>query len=229
MNVGGLRANGLMKDRVFMSDTGLEQQEPGVTTGRDPTENEPGELRTMETTTPDTAVASVPSAAPLPMQPKPQRRQDQAATIEHLAARRAVPPLSADAPEVKYRLSILRTDITRLVTGLRWGGVPIEDTTEQLIPLLDVGPLQQWAPVLVPYLLEIDRAGNSKSQDPNPKEAPIRKLLRGRAPRRLELGAWDFSGAWCLVFGVWDLELLWNLEIGIWSFVPVSDDTRQCS
>jgi len=182
-----------MKDRVFMSDTGLEQQEPGVTTGRDPTENEPGELRTMETTTPDTAVASVPSAAPLPMQPKPQRRQDQAATIEHLAARRAVPPLSADAPEVKYRLSILRTDITRLVTGLRWGGVSIEDTTEQLIPLLDVGPLQQWAPVLVPYLLEIDRAGNLipvwlkviEQEDPTdlPPDANPAETMIGRARR----------------------------------------------
>lgn len=143
-----------------MSDTGLEQQEPTITTERDPTENEPGEVRTMETSTPDTAAGSVPSAASLPVPPKPQRRQDQVATVEHLAARRAVPLLSADAPEVKYRLSILRTDITRLVTGFRWGGVSIEDTAEQLIPLLDIGPLQQWVPVLVPHLLEIDRAGN---------------------------------------------------------------------
>src|SRR5207302_3544355 len=36
----------------------------------------------------------------------------------------------------------------------------IQDTAEQLIPLLNVGPISQWAPVLIPFLLEIDRAGN---------------------------------------------------------------------
>ncbi len=47
-----------------------------------------------------------------------------------------------------------------LVTDLRWGGVSVQDTTERLIPLLNVGSLQQWVPVLVPFILEIDRAGN---------------------------------------------------------------------
>ena len=31
---------------------------------------------------------------------------------------------------------------------------------ERLIPLLNIGSLQQWVPVLVPFILEIDRAGN---------------------------------------------------------------------
>src|SRR5207302_1134645 len=47
-----------------------------------------------------------------------------------------------------------------LLTDLRWGGGSVEDTAERMIPLLNVGSVQQWKSVLIPFLLEIDRAGN---------------------------------------------------------------------
>src|SRR5579875_158127 len=81
-------------------------------------------------------------------------------TAEHLAARRSLPELDAESPEIKERLIELRSAVTRLVTGLRWGGQSLEQTTEQMIPLLNVGPVQQWKSILIPFLLEIDRAGN---------------------------------------------------------------------
>ena len=61
----------------------------------------------------DINVVAVPAAA--------QQRSNRTATVEHLAARRALPELNADAPEVKQTLSELRTELTMLVTGLRWG------------------------------------------------------------------------------------------------------------
>ena len=36
----------------------------------------------------------------------------------------------------------------------------MKDTADQIIPLLNVGSLQQWIPILVPNILEIDRAGD---------------------------------------------------------------------
>ena len=105
-------------------------------------------------------VTPVPTAELEAKIPAPQRALNRTGTIEHLAARRPTPPLDAQSPEVKQRLSELRPEITTLVTDLRWGGVSVQDTTERLIPLLNVGSLQQWVPVLVPFILEIDRAGN---------------------------------------------------------------------
>lgn len=82
------------------------------------------------------------------------------AAIEHLTARRDVTPLDADDPYVKQRLSELRSELTTLVTDLRWGGVTVQETVDRLVPLLDFSPLPQWIPVLIPTILEIDRAGN---------------------------------------------------------------------
>jgi hypothetical protein len=81
-------------------------------------------------------------------------------TVEHLAARRPTPELDPETPEMKQRLADLRTEITRLLTGLRWEGRSVEETAEDLIQLLNVGSIQQWKPVLLPFLHEIDRAGN---------------------------------------------------------------------
>ena len=100
----------------------------------------------------DVDVVTVPAAA--------QQRSNRPATVEHLAARRTLPELNAEAPEVKQAMSELRTELTMLVTGLRWGGQSVKETAERIIPLLNVGSLQQWIPILVPTILEIDRAGD---------------------------------------------------------------------
>ena len=139
-----------------MSETSLEQTEP--TNPINLRANEPGELAIEEKySTPP--VISTPTDLRVGI-PKPQRSAGRAGTIEHLAARRPVPPLDIDDPDIKQQLAELRTEFTTLVTNLRWGGVSTQDTTDRMIPLLNVGPIQQWAPALIPFLLEIDRAGN---------------------------------------------------------------------
>jgi HEAT repeat protein len=110
-----------------------------------------------------TATSVAVPAPPVTVSPPPaatQLRSNRSATVEHLSARRTATPLDADSPEVKEKISELRTEMTTLVTGLRWGGLPVNDTAERIIPLLNAGPLQQWIPILVPNILEIDRAGN---------------------------------------------------------------------
>ncbi len=128
-----------------------------------------------------------------PATPPPPQRRDRPGTVEHLAARRMAPALNDDMPEVKKRLSELRPSITALVTGLRWKGESVQDTAERLIPLLNVGSLQQWALVLVPHILEIDRAGNLlpvwqeiiEREDPTdlPPDANPAETMIGRARR----------------------------------------------
>lgn len=102
---------------------------------------------------------TIPDVATTPITVAP-RSMDRAGTAEHLAARRPITPPDADAPEIKQRLSDLRSEITTLLTDLRWGGASIDHTTTQMIPLLDVGPFLQWKAILIPFLYEIDRAGN---------------------------------------------------------------------
>src|ERR1043166_6320666 len=48
------------------------------------------------------------------------------------------------------------------------------------------------------------RSRSTKSQNPNPKEAPITKLQK-RIATNLIIGAWDFFGAWGLVLGIFHL------------------------
>jgi len=142
-----------------MSDTGLEHTEP--TNYFDSEEPELGEVRLGETSTPATAVAPIPARAGLmTATPEAKRQQDRSGQVEHLAVRHSLPPLDANAPEVKQRLSEMRGEVTTLVTDLRWGGASVQDTVARIIPLLNVGPAQQWASPLVSTLLEIDRAGN---------------------------------------------------------------------
>jgi HEAT repeat protein len=95
-----------------------------------------------------------------PATPLPVQAQERMGTIEHLASRRPLPPLDADTAEIKERLTELRIEVTRLVTSYRWEGLSTENAATQMIPLLNVGMVQQWHPILIPFLLEIDRAGN---------------------------------------------------------------------
>ena len=106
------------------------------------------------------AVAPAPSATMVPVPAAAQQKSNRTATVEHLAARRNLPELNANSPEVKQTISDLRTELTMLVTDLRWGGQSVKDTADRIIPLLNVGSLQQWIPVLVPNIWEIDRAGD---------------------------------------------------------------------
>lgn len=141
-----------------MSDTGQKQTE-----STNPNESEStqfGGMGIVEISTPETVVApEAPGRLMSPPSPA-QQRQSRAGNAEHIAARRPVPPLDVDAPEVKQRLSELRTEMTTLVTDLRWGGASVEEIAERVVPLLNVGSVQQWAQPLVATILEIDRAGN---------------------------------------------------------------------
>ncbi len=137
--------------------------------------------------------APAPSATMVPASVAAQQKSNRSATVEHLAARHKLPELSADAPEVKQTLSELRTELTMLVTDLRWGGQSVKETAERIIPLLNVGSLQQWIPVLVPNILEIDRAGDLVpawlyiigQEDPVdlPVDANPAEMMIGRARR----------------------------------------------
>jgi len=141
-----------------MSDSSLEQ-----TKSQDPVDTgtaEAGELYIEEKATETSTVAPVPTAELEAKITVPKQAQNRAGTIEHLAARRPITSVDTSLTEVKERLSELRSTITRVVTGYRWGNISFEDATEQIIPLLNVGSIYQWAPVLVPFMLEIDRAGD---------------------------------------------------------------------
>lgn len=139
-----------------MTDIRLERTEP--TNPTNVNIDERGQLAIEEKYT-STPVISTPTDLRIGI-PAPQRSSNRADTIEHLAARRPVTPLDIDEPDIKQQLTALRTEFTTLVTALRWGGASVQDTADSIIPLLNVGSVPQWAPVLVPFLLEIDRAGN---------------------------------------------------------------------
>jgi HEAT repeat protein len=118
---------------------------------------------------------------------------DRTGTVEHLAARRTAPPIDASSPTIKQQLSELRIEVTRLLTGVRWNGLSVEDAAQQMVPLLNVGSVQQWQNVLIPFLLEIDRAGNllpvwlhiieHVEDPPVPSNANPAETLEGRARR----------------------------------------------
>ncbi|HEY4384103.1 MAG TPA: hypothetical protein VGN34_06455, partial [Ktedonobacteraceae bacterium] len=177
-----------------MSETDL-----GQIGANDPTPDESttegGFLHIEETS--DDSKAGAGQPAPFkdnkPAAPLPPRITERAGTVEHLAARRPVSKLDPDNAEVKERLNRLRPDLTRLVTGLRWDGKTIGETAEGLIPLLNIGPISQWQEIFIPYLFEIDRAGNLipvwyeiiDRGDPQdlPPEANPAETMQGRARR----------------------------------------------
>jgi hypothetical protein len=141
-----------------MSEISMEQTEPTPPNGG----NAPGQgsLEIMEITddSPVTAPALPTTVTPVPA--AAFKRSNRSATVEHLAARRDITPVDAETAEVKQKLSDLRSELTTLLTDLRWGGYSVQATIERLTPLLDIGPLSAWIPVVVPTILEIDRAGN---------------------------------------------------------------------
>ena len=106
---------------------------------------EQGLLHVEETPNETTQKAIVSGPVPdvKPATPLSIQAQERAGTAEHLAARRPLPALDADTPEIKERLTALRIDITRMVTSYRWEGLSVEATATQMIPLLNFGPVQQ--------------------------------------------------------------------------------------
>ncbi|MGZ3626111.1 MAG: HEAT repeat domain-containing protein [Ktedonobacteraceae bacterium] len=122
--------------------------------------SEPGGMDIDEVIDMPSIAAPAPSATMVSVPAAAQQKSNRTATIEHLAARRNLPELNENAPEVKQTMSELRTELTMLVTDLRWGGQSVKDTADRIIPLLNVGSLQQWIPILVPNIWEIDRAGD---------------------------------------------------------------------
>ncbi len=181
-----------------MAEPNLGQNELGPTAGSDVTESAGagGFLHLeekQEDTLSDTTQVMAPQRTVQATVPVSARVMERTGTAEHLAARRPVQALKADEPDVKNRLSELRAEMTRLVTGLRWGGRSVDDTAERIIPLLNLAPIQQWRPVLIPFLFEIDRAGNLipvwlkiiEHEEPhdlpataNPAETPIGRARR---------------------------------------------------
>ncbi len=126
----------------------------------------------------------------IPLSPQAIERSG---SVEHLAARRPVSKIDEESPEIKERLNLLRPEITRLLTGLRWNGRSADEVAEELIPLLNIGSVQQWQEILIPYLFEIDRAGNllpvwykiidqGDPQDLPPSANPA-ETMQGRARR----------------------------------------------
>lgn len=173
-----------------MSEVDLGQIGP-LSPGSDVTEPGGGFLHVEEkddaTPPTETPSSSSPIAATLPI---PVRAMERIGTAEHLAARRPITPLDTNDPLIKQRLNTLRTDITRIVTDLRWGSQDVDGATERLTPLLDIGPLLQWRPILIPFLFEIDRAGNLLpvwfkilDMSEEPQEATYTETPIGRARR----------------------------------------------
>lgn len=149
-----------------MPETDPRQTELPESPGNDTTEIESGFLHIADKTElepPDssekTAISAVPPAVSKQAASSP-RVMERPGTTEHLAARRPVPEIDAHTPEIKQQLAELGIEVTRLLTALRWEGKSPEETADRLIPMLNVGSIQQWKPILLPFLHEIDRAGN---------------------------------------------------------------------
>ncbi|MBX5450722.1 HEAT repeat domain-containing protein [Thermogemmatispora sp.] len=127
--------------------------------------------------------------------PEQSGAPDQAVTLEHLLARQPQPPLDTESLAVRERLSRLRTDVTTLLTDVRWSACSLEEAARRLVSLLDFSPLPQWASLVVTNLYEIDRAGilipvwrlliekaDPQEQNPlqgsNPADTPLGKACR---------------------------------------------------
>lgn len=156
---------------------------------------EPGHLHLAEksdaSAVSDTPITELASAQIQLATPHLSQTQERIGTAEHLAARRPMPALDTTTPEMKQQLATLRAEWTRLVTGLRWEGQSVEDTATRMISLLNVGPVEQWKRVLIPFLYEIDRGGAlipawlnviaREDRSDLPQEANPSDTLEGRA------------------------------------------------
>lgn len=129
--------------------TGNDTTEPGRVYLEEDADRQPSEEQTPALSAADVKVEIRPTTQAL----------ERAGTVEHLAARRAVTEPNTNTPEMKQRLSALRTEVTRNLTSLRWENQSIEETARNLVPLLNIGPVQQWKTILIPFLHEIDRSG----------------------------------------------------------------------
>ncbi len=89
----------------------MEQTEP--TNPQESGATEQGLLHVEETPNETTQKAIVSGPVPdvKPATPLSIQAQERAGTAEHLAARRPLPALDADTPEIKERLTALRIDI----------------------------------------------------------------------------------------------------------------------
>jgi hypothetical protein len=190
-----------------MSDIDQKQIESANSLGNE--ETEPGQLHIAEKasiTVPDSSTATTASVQVQPGTSRPSQVQERIGTVEHLAARRPMPAIDAETPEIKQLLATLRAEWTRLVTGLRWEGQSVEETATHMIPLLNVGPVEQWKTVLIPFLYEIDRGGAlipawvdiiERGDTPDlPPDANPAETLEGRARRFaiLMLGNYKMMG-----------------------------------
>ena len=121
-----------------MADTNLGHNELEPSVGNDITESAGSagylhlEERQEDTSSATTVQDTVRRPAVVPVSP---RALERTGTAEHLAARRPVTALNVDEPDIKSRLSELRAEMTRLGTGLRWGGQSVDDN-------YDAGQLQ---------------------------------------------------------------------------------------
>ncbi|HEU5227146.1 MAG TPA: hypothetical protein VFU49_04985 [Ktedonobacteraceae bacterium] len=138
-----------------MPDRDLVMPEPANPAESDMAE--PGFLHIEETEQKETIAPPVHARL---ASPPPPQNMERPGTVEHLAAREPVAALDPDTPEIKQRLGALRLEVTSMLTGLRWHGQRVDDIAAKMIPLLNVGAVEQWKPVLIPFLFEIDRAGN---------------------------------------------------------------------
>src|SRR5947199_10246186 len=102
-----------------MSDTSLEQTEPTPPTEHQSSEQ--GGFGVVEVT--ETAAVSAPvlPTTVTPVPPAAFKQPNRTGTVEHLAARRSVTPVNAEAAEDKQRFSHLRAELTTLVPEFRWG------------------------------------------------------------------------------------------------------------
>ena len=176
-----------------MSETNMEQTDPANLQESGATDQGLLQIEEAQDEKTQAPIISGPMPDVKPATPLSVQAQERLGTVEHLAARRPQLALDADTPEIKERLTALRMNITRLVTSYRWEGLSVEATATQMIPLLNVGSVQQWHPILIPFLLEIDRAGNLmpvwfhiiEQGDPSdlPPDANPAETVEGRARR----------------------------------------------
>lgn len=176
-----------------MSSMDMEQTEPTISQESGTAEQGLLQIEEAQDEMTQKPITSGPMPDSKPATPLSSLAQERAGTVEHLAARRPQPTLDAESSEIKERLTALRMEVTRLLTGYRWEGLSVEAAATQMVPLLNVGPVQQWHPVLIPFLLEIDRAGNLipvwlriiEQGDPSdlPPDANPAETVEGRARR----------------------------------------------
>lgn len=139
-----------------MPDTNLSQTGSDDLTGREATQ--PGPLQISE----KQDEATLPNINAISAEAQPSftaQATDRTGTVEHLAARLTASPIDDSSPTIKQQLSELRAEVTRLIADIRWNDLSVTDATQQMVPLLNVGSVQQWQAVLIPFLLEIDRTG----------------------------------------------------------------------